>query len=94
MLCDSTQHVETDTYMTCFMKEHSMHVQVPTGVAVFPKEICCMPKNWAEGFYNIQQWTVMEKGGHFAAKEEPEDLANDVQNFFKNEALFGKDFAQ
>lgn len=69
-----------------------MHVQVPTGVAVFPEEICCMPKNWAEAFYNIQQWTVMKKGGHFAAKEEPEALANDVQNFFRNKALFGEEF--
>ena len=52
-----------------------------------------MPKNWAEAFANIQQWTVMKKGGHFAAKEEPEALANDVQNFFGNKALFGKDFS-
>ena len=70
-----------------------MYVQVPTGVAVFPEEICCLPKNWAERFYNIQQWTVMKKGGHFAAREEPEALANDVQIFFGNKALFGKDFA-
>jgi len=68
-------------------------VQAPTGVAVFPEEICGMPKNWAKGFYNIQQWTVMKKGGHFSANEEPEALANDVQKFFGNKALFGKDFA-
>lgn len=69
-----------------------MSVQVPTGVAVFPKEICCMPKNWAQGYYNIQQWSVMSRGGHFAAKEEPEALANEVQQFFGSKALFAQHF--
>lgn len=73
-------------------RQMKQYCKVPTGVAVFPEEICCMPKNWAEACFNIQQWTVMKKGGHFAAKEEPEALANDVQNFFGNKALFGEEF--
>ena len=64
-------------------------LQVPTGIAVFPKEIYKMPKNWAKSLYNVQQWTVFSTGGHFAAKEEPELLAQDIQQFFGNKAVFG-----
>lgn len=37
--------------------------------------------------YNIQQWSLLIKQGHFAAKEVPEVLAQDVQKFFGNHAL-------
>ncbi|KAL0046501.1 hypothetical protein WJX82_002342 [Trebouxia sp. C0006] len=66
--------------------------KVPTAVAVFPKEIYKMPKNWGTSLYNVQQWTVYSKGGHFAAKEEPAILAQDMQNFFGNKAVFGQIF--
>ena len=49
-----------------------------------------MPKNWAKSLYNLQHWAVFNRGGHFAAKEEPELLAQDVQAFFGNKALFGR----
>jgi pimeloyl-ACP methyl ester carboxylesterase len=32
---------------------------------------------------NIRRWTVMEKGGHFAALEQPEKLAHEVRAFFR-----------
>lgn len=48
-----------------------------------------MPKNWGYSLYNLQHWTVFNRGGHFAAKEEPELLAQDVQDFFGNTKLFG-----
>ena len=67
-------------------------MQVPTGIAVFPKEIYKMPQNWAKSLYNVQQWTVYTKGGHFAAKEEPDVLAQDMQRFFGNKAVFGQIF--
>ena len=59
-------------------------VDVPTGYAEFPKEIRRPPRSIAEKTYtDIRQWTVMPKGGHFAAMEQPEALATDVQNFFR-----------
>lgn len=64
--------------------------QVPTGVAVFPKEIAKVPKNWVCSMYNLQHWTVFDRGGHFAAKEVPELLAKDVQDFFGNTKVFGQ----
>jgi microsomal epoxide hydrolase len=57
-------------------------VEVPTGVAVFPKEIYFVPRRWAEARYNIVRWTSMPRGGHFAALEEPDLLVNDVRAFF------------
>ena len=58
-------------------------ITTPTGVAVFPREIIRPPKEWAERVYNIQRWTEMPRGGHFAAMEEPELLVEDIQAFFR-----------
>jgi pimeloyl-ACP methyl ester carboxylesterase len=58
-------------------------VEVPTGAAIFPKEIYFTPRRWAEARYNIVRWTVMPRGGHFAALEEPELLVDDVRAFFR-----------
>jgi microsomal epoxide hydrolase len=57
-------------------------VEVPTALAIFPKEIYKPPRSWAEKGYNVQQYTVFEKGGHFAAMEQPEALVDDVRRFF------------
>ena len=59
-------------------------VQVPTGVASFPKEILQAPRNWCETGYNITHWTDMPRGGHFAAFEQPELFIEDVRKFFAN----------
>lgn len=57
-------------------------VDVPVGYAAFPKEIRRPPRSIAEKSYtDIRQWTVMPKGGHFAAVEQPEALASDVLKF-------------
>jgi pimeloyl-ACP methyl ester carboxylesterase len=58
-------------------------VQVPVAVAVFPKEIAMPPREMAERGYNIQRWTLMPRGGHFAAMEQPALLAQDIREFFR-----------
>ncbi len=58
------------------------YVEVPTAGAVFPKEIMVTPRAWAEARHNIVRWTVMPRGGHFAALEEPELFVADVRAFF------------
>ena len=59
-------------------------VAVPTGYAAFPKEIRRPPRSIAKQTYtDIRQWTIMDKGGHFAALEQPEALATDVRAFFR-----------
>jgi pimeloyl-ACP methyl ester carboxylesterase len=59
-------------------------VDVPVGYAAFPKEIRRPPRSIAEKVYtDIRQWTVMTKGGHFAAMEQPALLATDILNFLR-----------
>ena len=58
-------------------------VKVPTGFALFPKDIAPPPREWAERFFNVKRWTEMPRGGHFAALEEPQLLAEDIRAFFR-----------
>jgi pimeloyl-ACP methyl ester carboxylesterase len=54
-------------------------VGVPTGCADFPAEIVRAPRDWAERqLSDLRRWTEMPRGGHFAAFEEPQLLADDV----------------
>ena len=55
--------------------------EVPTAFALFPKDISTPPREYAERFFNVQRWVKMEKGGHFAAMEQPELLASDIRQF-------------
>jgi hypothetical protein len=57
-------------------------IDVPMGDASFPREIWHLPRAWVERVYNVRQWTQMKSGGHFAALEEPEALADDIRLFF------------
>lgn len=57
-------------------------VAVPTGVARYPKEPIRFPRAWVERQYNITRWTVMPRGGHFAAMEQPDLFVDDVRAFF------------
>jgi pimeloyl-ACP methyl ester carboxylesterase len=61
----------------------SSRVEPPVAVVLFPKEIAMPPKALAERGLNIVRWTVMPKGGHFAAMEQPELLAKDLREFFR-----------
>jgi microsomal epoxide hydrolase len=57
-------------------------VEVPTGVAVFPREPWRVPRHWAEQRFNVTRWTEMPRGGHFAALEAGDLLVDDVRAFF------------
>jgi len=56
---------------------------VPAGFALFPKDLVPPPRHWAERFFNVQRWTEMPRGGHFAAAEEPELLAQEIRAMFR-----------
>ena len=59
-------------------------VTVPTGYCEFPREMLRPPRSAAEStFTNLQRWSVMPKGGHFAAMEQPDALARDIRGLFK-----------
>ncbi|URI07599.1 epoxide hydrolase [Aquincola tertiaricarbonis] len=59
-------------------------VDVPTGYAEFPAEIVRPPRSLAaRTFTQIQRWQVMPRGGHFAAMEQPQALAEEIRAFFR-----------
>jgi pimeloyl-ACP methyl ester carboxylesterase len=60
-----------------------LRVDVPTGFAIFPKELFRPPRRWVEGVFNVQRWTRMSSGGHFAAMEEPRAFVEDLRAFFR-----------
>lgn len=61
-------------------------VKVPIGFAKFPKELPTPPRSYIEKGLNIQHWTEMPAGGHFAAMEQPNLLAKDITDFFRTVA--------
>jgi pimeloyl-ACP methyl ester carboxylesterase len=59
-------------------------VEVPTGCSIFPKEISRIPRRWAEtGFADIRYWNELDRGGHFAAFEQPELFVDELRAFFR-----------
>lgn len=59
-------------------------IDVPMGYVEFPKEILRPPRSVAERMYtDIRRWTVMQKGGHFAAIEQPAALVEEIRAFFR-----------
>ena len=58
-------------------------IRILSGMAIFPQEISIPPREWGERSYDVRRWTKMPRGGHFAALEEPELLAEDIRAFFR-----------
>ena len=59
-------------------------ISVPSGYAEFPREILKPPRTAADRiFTDIRRWSIMPKGGHFAALEQPALLADEVCAFFR-----------
>jgi len=59
-------------------------ITLPVGVSVFPEEIMAGPRSWSERiFTNIQYWNDLDKGGHFAAFEQPELFVREMWNWLE-----------
>lgn len=59
-----------------------MKVYVPTGFAAFPCELIHAPEKWVKVKHpKLISYSYMARGGHFAAFEEPELLAQDICKF-------------
>lgn len=59
-------------------------ITVPTGCSIFPKELVRPSRRWAAKRYtDIRQWHELDKGGHFAAFEQPELFVDEVRSFFR-----------
>lgn len=60
------------------------YTSVPCGFSAFPKELAIMPRSWAETVCNVQFWREHETGGHFAMHEKPNELVDDMIEFYRS----------
>lgn len=68
-------------YWESFRSVDMSPVALPTGCAIYPKEIMRASRRWAERRYNVVHWTDQPKGGHFAAFEQPDLFVADLRKF-------------
>jgi pimeloyl-ACP methyl ester carboxylesterase len=62
-----------------------MGVKIPIGISAFPDELYQCPRSWAERAYpKLIHYNRLDKGGHFAAWEQPNLLSSDVRTAFKS----------
>ena len=60
-------------------------VSLPVGFTTFPGEIFRAPRSWVEKSYpNLTYFNEVDKGGHFAAWEEPELFSTEVRAAFRS----------
>jgi pimeloyl-ACP methyl ester carboxylesterase len=61
------------------------HVEIPVAVSAFPDEVYQVPRSWAERAYpKLVYYKKHEKGGHYAAWEQPQLLSEDVRAAFSS----------
>jgi pimeloyl-ACP methyl ester carboxylesterase len=59
-------------------------VSIPVAVSIFPDEIDAVPRSWAERAYpKLIHYNKLDKGGHFAAWEQPKLLSEEVRAGFR-----------
>jgi pimeloyl-ACP methyl ester carboxylesterase len=72
-------------YWESYRKWDFSPISVPTGCSIFPKEILRPSRRWAERrFSDLRHWNELDRGGHFAAFEQPELFADELRAFFRH----------
>jgi pimeloyl-ACP methyl ester carboxylesterase len=67
-----------------FFPKDFKKIEIPTAAAIFPAEMSeWPPRSYVERIFNLQQWTELKAGGHFAALEKPDLLVADIQKFLR-----------
>jgi epoxide hydrolase len=71
-------------YWESFNRQSRELVAVPTGCSIFPKEIFRASRRWTERrFTDLRYWNELDRGGHFAALEQPELYVDELRAFFR-----------
>jgi len=71
-------------YWESFRRPRLDPVAVPAGCSIFPKEIARLPRSWVEGrFTDLRYWNELDRGGHFAAFEQPTLFVDELRAFFR-----------
>jgi pimeloyl-ACP methyl ester carboxylesterase len=64
---------------------NAVDISIPAAVTVFPGEIYRVPRSWAEqNYHKVMYWHEVDKGGHFAAWEQPELFAAEIRAAFRS----------
>jgi pimeloyl-ACP methyl ester carboxylesterase len=72
-------------YWESFNKVARDPVKIPVGCSMFPKEIFRSSRRWAEKrFEKLVYWNDLDKGGHFAAFEQPTTFVNELRSCFRH----------
>jgi len=80
----SSARLYWESFGNAFGRDAKATVTLPTGCSLFPKEIVPTPRAWAEQRYtNIVYWNELNKGGHFAAFEQPDLFINELRSCFR-----------
>ena len=79
----SSMRLYLESVRTPLRFERGERLPVPCGIARFPLEAPFPPRSWIERVHDVQHWTDMPRGGHFAAMEAPDDFARDVTEFLQ-----------
>jgi epoxide hydrolase len=71
-------------YWESFNRASTEPVHAPTGCSIFPKEIFRSSRRWAERrFSDLRYWNELDKGGHFAALEQPDTYVDELRSYFR-----------
>jgi len=71
-------------YWESYDQPNQKPVTVPTGCSIFPKEIVRTSRSAVEHrFTDLRYWNELDRGGHFAAFEQPELFVDEVRTFFR-----------
>lgn len=80
----SSARLYWESFNAAFTSGGPTTVTLPTGCTIFPAEIVPTPRSWAETRYtNIVYWNEVDKGGHFAAFEQPELFVEELRACFR-----------
>ena len=70
-------------YKGAFFNDYN--IDVPAAVSVFPEEVYQAPRSWTErAYHNLVHFNAVEKGGHFAAWEQPTLFVNELRQGFQS----------
>ena len=71
-------------YWESFHEHNTEPVTVPSGCSIFPKEIFRPSRRWVETrFTDLRYFNELDRGGHFAAFEQPELFVEEIRSFFR-----------
>jgi epoxide hydrolase len=81
----SSARLYWETFNPAVVHPKPEKVTLPAGVSVFPEETMAGPRAWSErGYTDLVYWNEVDKGGHFAAFEQPQLFVQEMRQWLRN----------